>query len=104
ETWAHYFLMLDTLDTALDFGMARGSIGLLRQPPQASEPNRSAGLPARQDHRAFAPFIEAWTELTGMLNELSRSMGVADFYPFVLSRPTVRKLHLVHRVIASACG
>ena len=27
-------------------------------------------------------------------------MGVADFYPFVLSRPAVRKLHLVHRVIA----
>ncbi len=38
----------------------------------------------------------AW-DLAG---EISRSMGVADFYPFVLSRPAVRKLHLVHRVIA----
>jgi hypothetical protein len=43
-------------------------------------------------------------ELTGVLNELSRSMGVADFYPFVLSAPAVRKLHLVHRVIRAASG
>jgi len=38
-------------------------------------------------------------QLTGVLNELSRSMGVADFYPFVLSRPAIGKLHLVHRVV-----
>jgi hypothetical protein len=31
-------------------------------------------------------------------------MGVADFYPFVLSAPAVRKLHLVHRVIRAASG
>lgn len=102
ETWAHYFLMLDTLDTALDFGMARGSIGLLRQPPQASEPNRSAALPARKDHRAFAPFIEAWTELTGMLNELSLSMGLLAFYPCALSTVAVDKLHFVHGVMHTA--
>jgi len=28
-------------------------------------------------------------------------MGVADFYPFVLSESAVRKLYLVHRVIAT---
>ena len=38
-------------------------------------------------------------ELTGVLNELSRSMGLADFYPFVLSRLALRKLHLVHRIV-----
>lgn len=29
-------------------------------------------------------------------------MGVADFYPFVLSVPAVRKLYLVHGVIRDA--
>jgi len=48
--------------------------------------------------------INSWMELTGVLNELSRSMGVADFYPFVLSAPTVRKLYLVHRVIAASAS
>ena len=47
----------------------------------------------------FLQLINSWMELTGVLNELSRSMGVPDFYPFVLSTPAVRKLHLVHRVV-----
>jgi hypothetical protein len=29
-------------------------------------------------------------------------MGQYDFYPFVLSRPAVAKLHFVHRVVLSA--
>ena len=29
-------------------------------------------------------------------------MGVADFYPFVLSAAAVRKLYLVHRVIVAS--
>jgi hypothetical protein len=54
------------------------------------------------DAAGFLHLINSWMELTGVLNELSRSMGVTDFYPFVLSVPAVRKLHLVHRVIRSA--
>jgi hypothetical protein len=30
---------------------------------------------------AFLSFVNAWIELAGMLNELSRSMGQPDFYP-----------------------
>ena len=37
-----------------------------------------------------------------MLNELARSMGQHDFYPFVMSRPVLRKLHFVHLVIRGA--
>ena len=54
--------------------------------------------------RRSCELVNGWIELTGVLNELSRSMGVADFYPFVLSVPAVRKLHLVHRVIAGAAS
>jgi hypothetical protein len=28
-------------------------------------------------------------------------MGVADFYPFVLSVPALRKLYLVHQVVGA---
>ena len=53
------------------------------------------------DAGGFLHLINSWMELTGVLNELSRSMGVHDFYPFVLSGLAVRKLHLVHRIVHS---
>ena len=74
----------------------------------ASAPARW-GLPGRvtmisSTASAVDDDVGALTELTGVLNELSRSSGVADFYPFVLSVPAVRKLHLVQRVIAAAAS
>lgn len=47
----------------------------------------------------FLRLVNAWVELTALLNEMSRSMGVPDFYPFVLGPAVVRKLHLVHRIV-----
>ena len=52
----------------------------------------------------FLAFVNAWVEITALLNEMSRSMGQHDFYPFVLSRPAVRKLHFVHRVVIGSAG
>jgi hypothetical protein len=37
-----------------------------------------------------------------VLNELARSMGQPDFYPFVMSRPVVRKLQFVQLVSKEA--
>jgi len=37
-----------------------------------------------------------------VLNELARSLGQHDFYPFVLSRPAVAKRHFVHLVVEGA--
>ena len=34
-----------------------------------------------------------------VLNEVARSMGESDFYPFVMSRPVVAKLQFVHLVV-----
>jgi hypothetical protein len=37
-----------------------------------------------------------------VLNELARSMGQPDFYPFVMSRPVLKKLHFIELVVRSA--
>jgi hypothetical protein len=37
--------------------------------------------------------------LTNVLNELSRSMGQPDYYPFVLPRAAVGKLQFIHCVV-----
>ncbi len=100
ETWAHYLHLVDTLDTARSFGLdgERVELHYERFTPDV--------LGEHDDERAdqFLDVINGWMELTGVLNELSRSMGVPDFYPFVLSAPVVKKLHLVHRVIAGAAS
>jgi len=98
ETWAHYLHMRDTLDTARSFGLDGERVEL-------SYERFDSATPGMGQHPAdFLSLINSWMELTGVLNELSRSIGVADFYPFVLSEPAVAKLHLVHRVVMSAAA
>ena len=43
--------------------------------------------------------VNSWMELVTALNELARSMGHQDFYPFVMSRPVLRKLHFIQLVV-----
>jgi hypothetical protein len=100
ETWAHYLHLVDTLDTARSFGLDGERVELSYE-RFGAELLQDAGDPTAA---GFLKLLNSWMELTGVMNELSRSMGVADFYPFVLSAPTVRKLHLVHRVVHSAAA
>jgi len=63
-------------------------------------PPAGATGPGEDDH--FLAFINAWVAVTGMMNELARSMGQHDFYPFVMNLQVVAKLHFVHRFV-TAC-
>ena len=96
ETWAHYLHMVDTLDTALSYGVDAERAELQYKPLSAVMPipDQTAAAPA------FLAFLSRWIGLTGVLNELSRSMGLPDFYPFVLSATAVAKLHFIDRVVA----
>lgn len=96
ETFAHYLHLRDTLDTARSFGLDGERVEL------SYERFGTEVLEGDDAPDGFLQLINSWMELTGVLNELSRSMGVHDFYPFVLSAPVVRKLHLVHRVVCDA--
>ncbi|NBA96825.1 putative zinc-binding metallopeptidase [Pseudomonas sp. R5(2019)] len=98
ETWAHYLHMMDAVDTALGFGMNARSLEL-DYPPYSLQ---SLYNPQAVGALEFLGFINAWIELSGMLNELSRSMGQVDFYPFVLSAPVIAKLHFIHLVVQGA--
>ncbi len=96
ETWAHYLHIEDTLVTALSFGLGAGDVEI------DTEPFTKDVLwqPDVAGASEFLELVNAWVELTGVLNELSRSMGVHDFYPFVLNRPVVAKLQFIHCVCA----
>ncbi|OLF55136.1 putative zinc-binding metallopeptidase [Pseudomonas chlororaphis] len=100
ETWAHYLHMMDAVDTALGFGMSARELDFDYQP----FPLDALYDPRHPGGPAFLSFVNAWIELAGMLNELSRSMGQPDFYPFILPLPVIAKLHFIHLVIQQAGG
>lgn len=101
ETWAHYLHMIDALDTALSFGVSARAIEATFEPFQREALATGTGKTGAD---AFLAFVNAWVELATALNELSRSMGQPEFYPFVLSAAAVRKLHFVHRVVVDRTG
>jgi hypothetical protein len=78
ECWAHYLHMVDTLETAVEYDVIDK-------------------LPA-----GAHALIERWGTLTIALNELNRSMGMPDPYPFVIGPVVGEKLALIESAICSA--
>ncbi len=75
ETFAHYLHITDALETAEAAGLVTSA----------------------EDIETGA--IRRWMSLAVTLNELNRSLGIDDPYPFVLTQPVVRKLELVNRLV-----
>jgi hypothetical protein len=97
ETWAHYLHMVDALDTA-----ATMKIEPRTTSRYGGEALRSRRQPDVYRDTAFEALIERWLPLTLALNELNRSMGHHDFYPFVITEEVETKLKFVHQVIRKA--
>ena len=76
ECWAHYLHMVDTLESAqnlniLDF----------------------------DDNNDIDAQLYNWANLSIAMNELNRSMGLNDAYPFILNTDVVKKLCFLDQVI-----
>ena len=103
ETWAHYLHMLDTLGTAISFGLRPEGVAIPFEAFRADALSRVEPALIEQlqegDPTRFLAFLNAWLKLTAALNELSRGMGQPDFYPFVLPRAAAYKLYFVHTLI-----
>jgi hypothetical protein len=90
ESWAHYMHMFDVLETAADSG-------LKLEPPRDDEPTLTEAQVNRT--ASFDELLRSWFPITFVLNNLNRSMGLPDGYPFVLSDPVIAKLRFVHETI-----
>jgi hypothetical protein len=77
ECFAHYLHIIDTIDTAS---------------------YRDMNIP-RVDQLSIEDMLENWNRLSVTLNELNRSLGLEDAYPFVISPPVSEKLSLIHHQI-----
>jgi hypothetical protein len=89
ETWAHYFHMVDTLETARAFGVSL-------RPKVAKGANLAATIDFDPYRSEMARIIEAWLPLIFAVNSINRSMGQPDLYPFVLTPTVIAKLTFVH--------
>ncbi|MDB6112463.1 MAG: hypothetical protein JWR69_4213, partial [Pedosphaera sp.] len=100
ETWAHYLHMVDTMETAADFGITvkptHGHVNNQRLPADTTE--------LLNYRTGFDRLIGPWFPLTYALNSLNRGMGLPDLYPFVLSARALDKLRFVHEVIQGSCS
>ena len=77
ETWSHYLIILDGLETAEEFGLVDTT-------------SRQTNIYAK---------ISCWRDISIALNEINRSVGIEDSYPFVINEVTTKKLALIEKFI-----
>jgi len=93
ETWAHYFHLMDTVETAWSFGINIKPTEARNIPGIRAKINRDPYVVAD-----FQVVLAMWIPLTFAINSLNRSMGHEDFYPFVLSPKAMKKLAFIHEI------
>jgi hypothetical protein len=77
ETWSHYLLILDALETAAEDGL----------------------VPAKRSAIESDDWMTQWSSIAVTLNEMNRSLGQDDAYPFVITTAVAEKLRFVRRLI-----
>jgi hypothetical protein len=85
EVFGHFLHIADTLQTAGEFGLI------------SDEPR-----PGPLEAPMAEVIARTWLPLTTGLNQINRSMGRSDLYPFVLGAPVIAKLTFVADLIAKA--
>lgn len=94
ESWAHYFHIVDTLESACELGLSL-------------EPEAGRGLVATATSKldpyqcqSMEKLLARWLPISVGLNMLNRSLGQGDAYPFVLSESIINKLSTVHAIVS----
>ena len=100
ETWAHFLHVVDSIDTALRFGLQGEDVEQIYEPFTIDDLYDST----TPDAERVILLVNSWVQLTTVLNELARSMGQHDYYPFVMSRPVLRKMHFIQMIVKEQKG
>lgn len=79
ETWAHYLHIVDTLETAVSYGLS------------TYEP----------EQHNFDNWYSEWGRVAQVMTALNQSMGLSDPYPFKISKSVEGKLRFIDEIINS---
>ena len=99
ETWAHYFHIVDTLETAADW-----RIVLKPDVDRTGLLSVDLAFDVFDDATTMQQIAEVWMPLALALNSFNRSLGHQDLYPFVLSDAVVAKLGFIHDLVHGRVG
>ncbi|GJM29384.1 MAG: hypothetical protein DHS20C17_20190 [Cyclobacteriaceae bacterium] len=93
ETWAHYLHLMDTLETASSLGLSIA--------PKITQSSYFTMDECQDPYqiRGFKEIFNPNVALTCAANSLSRSMGLPDIYPFIISKPVFTKLKFIHEYL-----
>lgn len=93
ETFAHLLHIRDTVQTAAAFGVLVAGAAIAPHPgvPVDADPSVSGS--------EFDELIDTWVPLSRAVNQLNRSMGNGDLYPFALSPGVLGKLRFVDGLV-----
>ena len=86
ETFAHFLHIVSTLDTASSL-------------PLSLDPRSQQTMTDPYREKDFEALLSSWAPVSYAMNELNRSMGLGDAYPFALPQAVRGKLHFVHMAI-----
>jgi hypothetical protein len=115
ETCAHVLLIRDAVETAAAWGVRlegprpvapetplelSGAANMVAARAPMTALHREAVLGAQRRMRQLA--VGQWLPLAQYLNEMNRSLGLPDSYPFVLSDTVLRKMSTVQAVLMAA--
>jgi hypothetical protein len=93
ESWAHYLHFIDMLETA-----SHHNVGVQGEAIDQIGDNIRDWL----QQRDFNTFITQLEKLMRTLNELNRSLGFPDPYPFEHSIPVINKLEFIHGIVINS--
>jgi hypothetical protein len=96
ETFAHLLHVRDTVQTAGAYGV------LVAGRDIAPHPHTPVDAAPSEDGTGFDELIDTWVPLSRAVNQLNRSMGKDDLYPFVLTPKVRSKLRFVDALVAEA--
>lgn len=97
ETFAHYLHIVDTLETARDFGVRI-------RPVVAKKYGLATSINFDPYEAKLDELIGSWLPLTFAVNSINRSMGLNDLYPFVLTPTTLVKMNYVCSLVQGLSG
>lgn len=97
ETFAHYLHIRDTSETAAAWGLRIDGPDL----DLSLAWDAQLDVDPVEDPDSFDELARSWLALKTVLNQLNRSMGSEDLYPFNLTPVVLDKLRFAHVVITS---
>lgn len=96
ETFAHYLHIIDTVEMAGAFGV--------KTAPVTGDGVAVLSTPDFDSYRVtnIETLIDHWVPLSILINNLNRTMGLADAYPFVIAPAVVGKLGFINDLVHGA--